>query len=429
MTPLPAALDLLNPQITKSPVAGGTGAFTVTVTNTGGQPSAGGEPVTIDLPDGFTPQQILVGDQTCLPTGEAAARVDCALPVIQPGDDVLIAVDLRVAPGTKVGTATVSIPNTEPLSLTLTVKPGITGLAGQAQAPLVADGQAHNIVVTATTADPSVTDPGKITFTTATTPGVTFQNNEDCSVAEGGTSAECDLFGDDKLLLTVTIATDAPTGPLVIAGTELGQPALPVTGDLQIVARPAAALDLLNPQITQQPVAGGTGAFTVTVRNTGGQPSAGGEPVTIDLPDGFTPQQILVGDQTCFPTGEAAARVDCALPVIQPGDDVLIAVDLRVTPGTKVGTATVSIPNTDPLSLTLTVKPGITGLAGQAQGPLVADGQAHNIVVTATTADPSVTDPGKITFTTATTPGVTFNTNEDCAVAEGGSDRGMRPVR
>ena len=32
VTPLPAALDLLNPQITKSPVAGGTGAFTVTVT-------------------------------------------------------------------------------------------------------------------------------------------------------------------------------------------------------------------------------------------------------------------------------------------------------------------------------------------------------------------------------------------------------------
>ena len=48
-------------------------------------------------------------------------------------------------------------------------------------------------------------------------------------------------------LLTVTIGTDAPTGPLLIAGTELGQPALNVTGDLQIVARPAAALDLLNP--------------------------------------------------------------------------------------------------------------------------------------------------------------------------------------
>ena len=199
VTPLPAALDLLNPLITQSPVAGGTGAFTVTVRNTGGQPSTGGEPVTIDLPDGFTPQQILVGDQTCLPTGEAAARVDCALPVIQPGDDVLISVDLRVNPGTKVGIATVSIPNTEPLSVTLTVQRGITGLAGQAQGPLVADGQAHNIVITATTADPSVTNPGTITFTTATTPGVTFTTNEDCTVPEGGTTAECDLFGDNKL--------------------------------------------------------------------------------------------------------------------------------------------------------------------------------------------------------------------------------------
>ena len=212
--------------------------------------------------------------------------------MIQPGDDVLITVDLRVAPGTKVGIATVSVPNTEPLSVTLTVQRGITGLAGQAQGPLVADGQAHNIVITATPADPSVTNPGTITFTTATTPGVTFTTNKDCTVAEGGTTAECDLFGDNKLMLTATIGTDAPTGPLLIAGTELGQPALNVTGDLQIVARPAAALDLLNPVITQQPVAGGTARSPSPSRNTGGQPSTDGETVTIVLPDGFTPQQI-----------------------------------------------------------------------------------------------------------------------------------------
>ena len=48
-------------------------------------------------------------------------------------------------------------------------------------------------------------------------------------------------------------------------------------------------------------MAGGTGAFTVTVRNTGGQPSAEGEPLTIDLPDGFTPQQIMVGDKPAYP--------------------------------------------------------------------------------------------------------------------------------
>ncbi len=278
-------------------------------------------------------------------------------------------------------------------------------------------------MVTATTADPSVTNPGKITFTTATTPGVTFQNNEDCSVAEGGSAAECDLFGDDKLLLTVTIGTDAPTGPLLIAGTELGQPALNVTGDLQIVARPAA-LDLVNPQITQQPVAGGTGAFTVTVTNTGGQPSAEGELLTIDLPVDFTPQQITVNGEICW-SGNDAARVavDCALPAIEPGEDALITVGFLVAPGTTGGTATVSVSNAVPVFIDLTVKPGIIGLAGQAQGPLVADGQAHNIVITATTADPSVTNPGKITFTTATTPGVTFQNNEDCSVAEGGTPR------
>ena len=351
-------------------------------------------------------------------SGDDPARVavDCGLPAIEPGEDALITVGFLVAPGTTGGTATVSVSNAVPVFIDLTVKPGITGLAGQAQGPLVADGQAHNIVITATTADPSVTNPGKITFTTATTPGVTFQNNEDCSVAEGGTTAECDLFGDDKLLLTVTIATDAPTGPLLIAGTELGQPALNVTGDLQIVARPAAALDLLNPQITQQPVAGGTGAFTVTVRNTGGQPSAGGETVTIVLPDGFTPQQIVIGDQTCT-TGEAAARVDvdCALPVIQPGDDVLITVDLGVNPGTKVGTATVSIPNTEPLSVTLTVQPGIIGLAGEAPRPLVPDGRPHDILITATLNGSGI-DPGLITFAT-TNPGITFQPNPDCDVA------------
>ncbi len=153
--------------------------------------------------------------------------VDCALPVIQPGDDVLITVDLGVNPGTKVGTATVRIPNTEPLSVTLTVQPGITGLAGEAPRPLVPDGRPHDILITATLNGSGI-DPGLITFAT-TNPGITFQPNPDCEIA-----AECELFGDNKLLLTVTIAPGARSGPLVITGTELGQQALTVTGNLAI---------------------------------------------------------------------------------------------------------------------------------------------------------------------------------------------------
>ena len=346
----------------------------------------------------------------------ARVAVDCGLPAIEPGEDALITVGFLVAPGTTGGTATVSVSNAVPVFIDLTVKPGITGLAGQAPGPIDRGRSGTQHRHHRHDGRPERDQPRQDHLHHATTPGVTFQNNEDCSVAEGGTTAECDLFGDDKLLLTVTIATDAPTGPLLIAGTELGQPALNVTGDLQIVARPAAALDLVNPQITQQPVAGGTGAFTVTVRNTGGQPSAGGETVTIVLPDGFTPQQIVIGDQTCT-TGEAAARVDvdCALPVIQPGDDVLITVDLGVNPGTKVGTATVSIPNTEPLSVTLTVQPGIIGLAGEAPRPLVPDGRPHDILITATLNGSGI-DPGLITFAT-TNPGITFQPNPDCDVA------------
>ena len=328
----------------------------------------------------------------------------CALPAIQPGADVLISVDLLVAPGTPSGTATVSLPNTNPLSVTLTVQPGIIGLAGEAPRPLVPDGRPHDIQITATLSAPDI-DPGLITFAT-TNPGITFQPNPDCAVA-----AECALFGDNKLVLTVTIAPGARSGPLVITGTELGQPALTVTGNLAIpTIQSPPDLTLSEVEVIEPLVAGSGGRLYLTVQNTGDLATER-QPISIEGPTGIT-----LADVVSDP-GDAVACTEggCFLETLPAGmDPVTLKLSLNVaaTVADDSGaTITVVIGDRAATPLPIGVQSGVESVAITPADPLVADGQPASRTVTVTPA-PGVESPGPITLTLGGT--ATFGTTEGC---------------
>ena len=100
----PAALVLSNPSVDQTFQTGGTGRFSVTVTNSGGRTSAE-QAVTIALPAGVSLAGVTVD-------GAAAAVMDaqtCRLPAIEPGASVTVVLSVAVSENAVDGVATATI--------------------------------------------------------------------------------------------------------------------------------------------------------------------------------------------------------------------------------------------------------------------------------------------------------------------------------
>ncbi|HEY5115887.1 MAG TPA: hypothetical protein VIJ00_10220, partial [Nakamurella sp.] len=412
----PAELVLSDPTTVQDPVAGGTGAFSITVRNTGQQDSTP-QPITVTVPDGsgVALTSITVsGSSTCLPGGgNAVAAPDCTLPVVKPGEQVVLGFQVTLPARATQLTATVGVGIAEK-TVRLPVIGAITELRTDTADPLVA-GSPNRLVLTATLVK-GVTNPGALTFT-STSEAVRFAGSASCTGRpDGQQQITCTLDGTSAQVALI-IAKDQPAGELPVTVTdEAGRkvPLYDLSGKPIQIVPPSAVLELSTATIAEAGVAGGTGAFSMTVTNTGGQDSTK-QLIRVTLPKGATVGSITIsGSTTCLPTDPA----ECVLPPVKTGAPVILGFSVNLPAATPAAAnITVDIAGAEqPVSLP--VDSGIASVTAADKDPLAA-GRTTLLTVTSTPRE-GISTPGQVTFT-STSDQVTFAKNAACTPAGGGS--------
>ncbi len=309
--------------------------------------------------------------------------------------------------------------------MSIDVQSGVESVAITPAGPLVADGQPASRTVTVTPA-PGVESPGPITLTLGGT--ATFGTTEGCETSASRKSITCSgtVFDVD-----ITVPRESTVTEVQIAAVDAGQRTLQVKGSpLRVEVVTPASLIVTGVGVTENPVAGGKGEFTVSVINRGGVESAGGEAINLQLPDGFSRIGTIIPGGSCSGTERpalalAAAVPDCTLPPIPAGKTLTLTFSLQISPTVgDTASGTIAIGDGDPTDLTFDVLPGITTLT-VASGEVIADGAAHPVTFTAGLAG-GVTEPGAVTFTAD--PDVTLSCDDekpaatvDCSIGDGGS--------
>ncbi len=313
-----------------APVAGGTGRFALTARNTGGQQSDP-ETLVVTAPTGVSVQAITVNGTAC------ADVTACDVPALRNNQTAAIEFTLGI-PNTGI-----SAPNAR---LTVTAG-GDSTFLGLAVAPLPAalDVPQDLDIVTAPTAGGAgryqltvinrggtPSDPQQVTV--AVPDGVT-----DVSTTVGGDGCEgpCGLDGLDPgerttITVDVSIADRGANGAIVV---NVGD--RPSTAAIAAAGLPAD-LTLGPMDITQQPVAGGQGVMTVTVRNAGWQDSLR-EEIEVGLPDNASVLSVVAGGEACVPTGQA----QCTLPPVAGQQTAQIVVTFGVGPAGASGPVSVDV--------------------------------------------------------------------------------------
>ena len=276
-TETPANLTITSsPQITGSLLAGGSATITATVNNDG-QATSATQSISVQTPTGVTVSGIDATPQasglrraaapapiTCNPANTCTAQFSVA-----GQSSVNVTVTITATRDATGGDASVQMLG-QTFALPVTVGSPVTSLTGVADGTLFADDQVHRIQVTQTVANGG---PEPITFT-STSPDVRF---ESCPPDEAsGAAVSCAPDDGGEFSLAVVIGrgqSPGPLGDIIKVVDSAGRP-LNLTGadgqPLQVVTPGPADLVLAEQFTVQQPVSGGSGSFTVTVRNAGG---------------------------------------------------------------------------------------------------------------------------------------------------------------
>jgi hypothetical protein len=349
--------------VTSPLVAGGTGAVTVTVSNTGDVDGTIG-PVTLVAPEGLAIADVTPQDcaRSCTVPAQGSTTVDVALTV---DASLPASVPLQLDLG----------PLTTPAG-SVDVAAGIEQVeissAGQPADPLIADGQEATRSVAVIS---SLTTPGPVTLTAPK--GVTL-----AACGKAGASVTCPAPFD----LGITVPIGYAPGSLALSAVDAGQRPLKVT-ELTVAAPAALTLDVPE---SATALAGGPGTLTVTVTNRGGSPSAGQESLTAALPEGFT----LTGSTCDEPAAAAlavavptAAAGPCALPVLAVDEKVAVTFSFTAPPQAgPTQSIDVRLDGQEPVTVPLTVGAGITRLAADPDLALPANDTAQPVTLVATPA-------------------------------------------
>src|SRR5664279_1040206 len=229
------------------------------------------------------------------------------------------------------------------------------------------------------------------------------------------TAAPTDTSIIDTTAETVTDTSVTDTSVTDTSATDTS------TTDTSIVAELSpAVLTPTDLTISQPLIAGGTGAFSLTVKNTGQLDSDPNIPLDITLPSGVTVQSVDVtpgafglrraanglslarAPAECLP----AEGLTCSVPlgVVAPNASVIVTITVNVPPDLRPDTtATVSV-RIFGVELSTTIQPnqiqaGIASLTASPSGPYFAPSTAV-LDITVTPRD-GVTTPGPLTFVLA----------------------------
>ncbi|HYN73221.1 MAG TPA: hypothetical protein VES60_12030, partial [Nakamurella sp.] len=373
----PAVLTPTDLTVSQPFVAGGTGAFSLTVTNTGQQDSAPDVPMDITLPAGVSVQSVDVAPGAsglrraavgytqarapaqCLPTGAPTCSVP--LGVVAPNATVIVTITVDVDAGvqpdtTTTATATVSIFG---VAISTTIQPdqiqtGISKLTASPDGPYFAPSTTA-LGITATPRD-GVTKRGPLIF--VLTGDTAFSSTPANCSAVGAAPIQqitCSDTGPQIAGLTLEIGADQPAGPIPLTVTDAGRRIVAVTDPPQVVPMELSTIR------TGAIVAGGSQTASLDVTNNGNVPSPA-TPIGLTLPDGVHVASIDTGDGTCPPT----ADVPCLLPPVDPGSSTTVTLNLTADPSAPSGGPDLAV-----------------SVAGRSRStPLTVDGPVLTIVAT-----------------------------------------------
>ncbi|HEY5882487.1 MAG TPA: hypothetical protein VIU11_26490, partial [Nakamurella sp.] len=309
--------------------AGGGGSLSVTVNNSGGSTSPGGESISVTLPKGLTLTGTDIPGTDCNGATQAALAVaaptaaiaaDCTLPPIDRGTDQQVTFFFDATPGAAGGDALVTLADQKPVPVPVTVNAGITGFTAD-RTTLPADGTAQTVVLAASPAADGL-DLGSITVT-SDDPAVTV------TCGDGGS---CPIGGDGTIKLIVTVSEKRAPGSLTLSVKDEGGRTFDV-GPFTVLG--AAQLSVSELTMNVQPVQGGQGRFSLTVSNSGDLPSSNEVPVTVSAPGLVVDAVTVGGTSICTEKG-------CALPPVPVKPSVTVVVTVSAPAATKPGTYTVT---------------------------------------------------------------------------------------
>ncbi|HEY7813381.1 MAG TPA: hypothetical protein VIC62_09100, partial [Nakamurella sp.] len=355
----PASLTLDVPTST-SVIAGGSGTLTVTVRNTGGSPSAGGESITAALPKGLTLTGTSIPGSSCtgparaalaLAVPTAAAAADCTLPSMKPGVAVPVTFSFDALPSAPNGQVIgVSLADHDPELVPLTVKAGITGLAADPKVTLPANGTPQSVTLTATPAAEGL-DLGSVAITSGD------------DAVQVACADSCRVSADNTVTLTITVSAKRAAGPLTLLAEDGGERPIPVS-PITVLGAPQLTVSELTMNV--QPVQGGEGRFSLAVSNSGDSPSTGGEPVTAAAP-GLSVDSLDTGG------GGSICTSGCTLPPVAVKSSVTVVVTVTAPATTKPDSYSVTMEVLgQKKTIAFKIDQAVTGVVATPGGPFAA---------------------------------------------------------
>jgi len=412
-----------------TPVVGATQVFSLQVTNVGTASTTGGITVTDNLPAGLTFVSGTAPGWVCSAVGQTVSCTSAG--VMAPGASVTIALTVTVgaaAAPSVTNTATVATAGdanaandtaSDPLSV---VAPDLTIAKAATGAFVVGSNASYTLDVSnvgtgSTTGAITVTDgiPSGLTFVSASGTGWS------CAFAAGSVSCTTPgpvAAGASLPTITLTVTVGAGAQPSVVNTASVATPNdINAGNNSASVTTPVGATPVIDLAITKSHsgnfVSGGSGSYTLLVRNVGTIATAGAITVTDNLPAGLSFVSGSGAGWSCSAVGQAVSCTNAG--PIAAGALSTIALTVAVAPSAPASvtnTATVSTPgdanagnntSSDPTTIVSGVD---LSISKTSTSPMTV-GQNATYLLDVTNLGPSVTT-GAITVTDVLPAGLTY---------------------
>jgi len=429
-----APVDLTISKTASAPtfLRGGTGTFTLTVTNNGGATNGTTVTVTDSLPTGLTPTSASGNGWTCT-LAVSCTRTDVLNPTAS-YPAITIQVNVAANAGASLtNTATVSgggdsTATNGSVTIGTTDVPDLT-ISKTASAPTFVRGGTGSFTLTVTN-NGAATNGTTVTVSdslpTGLTPTSASGTGWTCTLAVSCTRTDVlnPTASYPAITIQVNVAANAAASLTNTASVVGGGDSTAATGPVTIATAPPPDLTISKTASAPTFVRGGTGSFTLTITNNGGATNGTTVTVSDSLPTGLTPTSASGTGWTC------TLAVSCTRTDVLNPTSSYPAITVQVNVATNAGasltnTATVSGGGDSTAangSVTIATAVGpILSISKTASAPILMRGGTGSFTLTVTNGGTGPTNATTVTVSdslpTGLTPTSAAGTGWTCTVA------------